>query len=176
MSWQTSPRATECKEIMRDWKTLHARMAGTVMNNKQKGQVPLPRCHEQSRVPCMIPAHSTTRGAGRPPKLPFRPIHPNLPLPSSRFRNHPPSPSSAMNKGTCFLFSFSLAAAWVPQSLARFFSYGLLSISVDSRIQESRSVTQCGYLHFHSLIVERSSNGQALLGQLEVWACLSSAS
>ena len=43
----------------------------------------------------MIPAHSTTKGVGRPPKPPLRPPPTNPPLPSHRLRDqltpHPPS-------------------------------------------------------------------------------------
>ena len=73
---QTSPRATECKEIMRDWKTLHARMAGTVMNNKQKGQVPLPRCHEQKQGTMHDPCTQHHQGSRQTTQTTlFRPIH-----------------------------------------------------------------------------------------------------
>ena len=91
---QTAPRATECKEIMRDCKKLHARMAGTIMNNKmQKGQMPFPRCHEQKQGTMHDPC--TQHHQGRPPKPPFSTQSTNPPLPSPHFKE-PPHPPQAV--------------------------------------------------------------------------------
>ena len=62
---------------------MHAQL-GQIMNNKiqkdQKDQLPLLKSQEQkqgvrsqSRVLHMPPAHTTTKGVGKPPKLAFQP-------------------------------------------------------------------------------------------------------
>ena len=82
---------------------------GQIMDNKvqkdQKSQLPLLRIRAQkqgvrskSRVLRMPAALNTTKGVGRPPKLPLRPDPWTHPLPSPHIRNqftphtpHPPS-------------------------------------------------------------------------------------
>ena len=78
------------------------------MNNKILYKRPQTNCHfwgarSKSRELRMIPAHSTTNGAGRPPKPPLRPDLPICPYPHPcKEPGHPPWRES---KGTCYLFS-----------------------------------------------------------------------
>ena len=124
------PRATEYKEPIRDGTQLHACAVGAMMNNKiQKGQT---NCHfwgagSKSRVLHMISAHSTTKGRGRPPKLPLQPDPLICPHPHPvKGTSHP---SQRVSKG--YLFLLPHAAAWVLIKPCLNSSSGLLSISTD---------------------------------------------
>ena len=78
----------------------------------------------KSRVLCMVPAHSTTKGGEQTTQATplTRPMNP--PLPSPHLRNQL-ALLQGMSKGTCFLFLLPLAAAQVPVKLCLNFSSGL---------------------------------------------------
>ena len=86
----------------------------------------------------MIPAHSSTKGVGRPPKPPLCPYPPSCPYRKPHLRDqltHTPTPTPHLprgaSKGTSCLFSLPLATAGAPVKPCLNFSSGLLSISTD---------------------------------------------
>ena len=75
--------AMEYNHTLRDWKQLNACTIRKVTHKKvEKGQnqQPFPRCWEQKQG--MVPAQSTTKGMGRPPKPPLKPQPINVLPPS----------------------------------------------------------------------------------------------
>lgn len=81
-------------------------------------------CHfwsvkSKSRALCMIPAHSSTKAVGRPPKPPFSAWSTNPPLPSSHFKEPPHPPQVALwTRAPVFGFRSLLLQHESQQSLA----------------------------------------------------------
>ena len=72
------------------------------MNNNKIQKCQNPTAASVCRVLLMLPAHSATQGAGRPPKPPLQP-HPLIPPILTPFK-------AGASKGTCFWYSLPCAA------------------------------------------------------------------
>ena len=133
-SARTWTNDSSSNKIQRNYKGLKVAacmhtQVGQIMDKIRKDQKP--NCHfrragSKSRVLHMRPAHTTTKGVGRPPK-PRLWTHP-YPHPIEGASSPPPRGAS---KGTCYLLSLPHTAAGAPVKPCLNFLSGILSISID---------------------------------------------